>query len=113
MMDSEPSIHSAFTHEMLLYRAYMPHVKGGGLFIRTRQVFEFGSHVQLGVQLLNEPESYWVQGLVIWVTPEDAQSNKPAGIGIQFLGEKARQLREKIETYLSGMINSNEITDTV
>jgi type IV pilus assembly protein PilZ len=106
-------IHCNFSTEALLYLAYMPFVKGGGLFVRTKNGYELGSNVMLSVQLLNEPDSYLVEGKVVWITPKGAQGNKPAGIGVQFTGENSRHFCNKIETYLAGMLKSTQITDTI
>ncbi len=107
------AINCSFKTEELLYLAYMPFVKGGGLFVRTKQLHPLGSNVTLIVQLLDEPETYTVDGKVVWITPKGAQGNKPNGIGVQFSGENSRNLVNKIETYLAGMLKSTQPTDTI
>ncbi len=113
MLQSVQSINCAFSNESLLYLAYMPFVKGGGLFLRTKNVYALGSQVSLSIQLLDDPEIYSIEGKVIWITPKGAQGNKPAGIGLQFMGENSRNLCNKIETYLAGMLKSTQLTDTI
>ncbi|MCP0914408.1 MULTISPECIES: PilZ domain-containing protein [Legionella] len=103
----------SFRDEDALYHAYMPFIKGGGLFIRTTQNYQLGSAVNLSVRLLDEPESDAVEGKVVWLTPKGAQGNKPVGIGVQFIGEQGRYLANKIETYLAGMLKSSQMTDTI
>lgn len=113
MNDEVPSISCSFSSENSLYLAYMPFIKNGGLFIRTKNDYELGSEVNLSIQLLKEPEAYKIQGRVVWITPKGAQSNKPAGIGVQFIDDKSRSVCNKIETFLAGMLKSTHLTDTI
>lgn len=113
MTEKTTLINCSFSSEASLYLAYMPFVKGGGLFIRTTNLFPLGEQVKLSVILLNEHEPYVVDGKVVWITPKGAQSNKPTGIGIQFSGENSRYLSNKIDTYLAGMLKSTQLTDTI
>ena len=113
MTDDVQAIHCSFSNEGLVYLAYMPFIKGGGLFIRTKNTYEFGSHVNVTVQLLDEPDTYLMAGKIVWITPKGAQGNKPMGIGVQFTGENSRHFCNKIETYLAGMLKSTQMTDTI
>ena len=113
MSEELQTINCTFTSEASLYLAYMPFVKGGGLFIRTLQTYPLGEMVKLSVHLISESEAYYVEGKVVWITPKGAQGNKPAGIGIQFCGDNSRYLCNKIETYLAGMLKSTQLTDTI
>ncbi len=108
-----PVIHCTFTSEASLYLAYMPFIKGGGLFVRTIKDFELGTAVKLSISLMEETEKYEIEGSIVWITPKGAQGNKPAGVGIQFSGENSRYLCNKIETYLAGMLKSTQVTDTI
>ncbi|MBN9228647.1 MULTISPECIES: PilZ domain-containing protein [Legionella] len=112
-MDTIQQINCSFLTESALYAAYMPFVKGGGLFVRTKTNYPFGSDVKLLIKLMDEDEFYVVDGKVIWITPNGAQGNKVPGIGVQFIGENSRYLCNKIETYLAGMLKSSQITDTI
>ncbi|MEX2321626.1 MAG: PilZ domain-containing protein, partial [Saccharospirillum sp.] len=56
----------------VLYAAYMPFVKNGGLFIATNKKFNLGDDVFLLLNLMEEPEKIPVAGKVIWVTPRGA-----------------------------------------
>ncbi|KTD68068.1 type 4 fimbrial biogenesis protein PilZ [Legionella steelei] len=113
MMDTIQQINCSFLTESALYAAYMPFVKGGGLFVRTKTNYPFDSDVKLLIKLMDEDEFYVVDGKVIWITPNGAQGNKVPGIGVQFIGENSRYLCNKIETYLAGMLKSSQITDTI
>lgn len=113
MTTDVPTINCLFQNESSLYLAYMPFIKGGGLFIRTKTTFPFGSSVNLQVQLMDDPETIFITGQVVWITPKGAQGNKPMGVGVQFIGDTGRPLCNKIETYLAGMLKSSQITDTI
>ncbi|STY29445.1 type 4 fimbrial biogenesis protein PilZ [Legionella wadsworthii] len=112
-MDTTQQINCSFPNELALYAAYMPFVKGGGLFIRSNTKYLFGSIVKLLIKLMDEDELYVVDGKVVWITPKGAQGNKVPGIGVQFVGENSRYLCNKIETYLAGMLKSSQLTDTI
>lgn len=113
MAEGPKIIHCSFPTEASLYLAYMPFVKGGGLFIRTNPDYLLGDPIQLSVQLIKETDPYLIDGKVVWITPKGAQGNKPPGIGVQCLGEHCRPFCNKIETYLAGMLKSAQLTDTI
>src|SRR5690554_8132372 len=91
----------------VLYAAYMPFVRDGGMFIPTQRKYSMGDEVFILLSLLDEPEKLPVAGKVIWLTPAGAQGNKAAGIGVQFTGEN-HIVRDKIETLLAGALRSEE-----
>jgi type IV pilus assembly protein PilZ len=113
MADEVLVIKCSFVTEEALYLAYMPFIKGGALFIRTKQEYELGTTVQLEVQIMDEQAAFQIDGVVVWITPKGAQGNKPCGVGVQFVNEKDRTLVNKIETYLAGMLKSTQITDSI
>jgi type IV pilus assembly protein PilZ len=113
MADHRQLLNCSFATEACLYLAYMPFVKGGGIFIRTNHIYSLGEELELSLKLINEQEPYQINAKIIWITPKGAQGNKPAGIGVQFIGENSRYLRNKIETYLAGMLKSSQLTDTI
>ncbi|GAB3036153.1 MULTISPECIES: PilZ domain-containing protein [Oleiagrimonas] len=97
-----------------LYNAYMPFLKGGGLFVPTAQRYDLGDEVVLLLSLAEINERLSVAGKVVWITPVGAQGNRTAGIGIQFNdsadGETART---KIESILGGMLSADRATQTM
>ena len=113
MTEELRNISCVYSTEAALYLAYMPFIKGGGLFIRTNPNFVLGAGVQLTITLFKEPEPFIVPAKVVWITPKGAQGNKPPGIGVQFEGPNSRSLCNKIETYLAGMLKSTQLTDTI
>jgi len=96
----------------VLYAAYMPFIKNGGLFIPTSKQYQLGDEVFMLLKLMDEPEKIPVAGKVVWVTPKGAQGNKVAGVGVQF-NDEDDLARNKIETYLAGAIKSDRITHTM
>jgi len=95
-----------------LYKAYMPFVTNGGLFIPTTRTYQLGEEVFMLLMLMDEPDKVPVTGKVIWVTPKAAQGGRIPGIGIQLSGDDAALVR-KIETYLAGAMESGRRTNTL
>lgn len=96
-----------------LYSAYMPFVKRGGLFIATDFNYTLGDQVLLSLLLMDEPLKISITGTVVWVTPAHAQSNRVQGVGLQFNEEGSTSVRNKIETYLAGALQSDRPTHTL
>lgn len=96
----------------VLYAAYMPFVKNGGLFIPTQKPYKLGDEVFVLLSLMEEGDKIPVAGKVVWITPRGAGGNRAAGIGIQF-NDQDDTARRKIETYLAGALNSDRPTHTM
>ena len=56
----------------VLYAAYMPFIKHGGMFIPTNKNYRPGDEVFMLLNLMDEPEKIPVAGKVIWITPKGA-----------------------------------------
>lgn len=97
----------------VLYAAYMQFAISGGLFIPTQYAFKWGEVVTITLILMEETEKFTVNAKVVWITPTGAQGNRAQGYGLQFLGEEGQRLRNKIETYLAGALNSDKPTHTL
>lgn len=96
----------------VLYSAYMPFVKNGGLFVPTNRSYDIGDEVFMLLTLMDEPEKIPVAGRVVWVTPRGAQGNRTAGIGVQF-SEQDAAANAKIEAHLAGNLKSEKPTHTM
>ena len=96
-----------------LYAAYMPFVKGGGLFIPTKKEYQLGDEVFMLLTLMDDPEKIPVAGKIVWITPVGAQGNRAAGIGVQFSDQDDGAARNKIEGYLAGALDSDRPTHTM
>ncbi len=96
-----------------LYAAYMPYVTNGGLFIPTTKQYTLGDEVFMLLTLMEDNERLPVAGKIIWITPQGAQGNRSAGIGVQFSFQDKGATRNKIETHLAGAMKSDRITHTM
>ncbi len=103
----------AIKEKAALYAAYMPFLKGGGLFIPTNKPFKIGEEVFMLLSLIDDPVKLKVVGHVAWVSPT-AQANRPQGVGVQF-SEKdgGLEARNKIESLLGSALKSARPTHTM
>jgi len=96
----------------VLYAAYMPFLENGGLFIPTNKQYALGEEVFMLLNLMDEADKIPVAGQVVWITPKRAQSNRAAGIGVQFSGQDDTAIK-RIENYLAGILESDRPTHTL
>lgn len=97
-----------------LYGAYMPYLKGGGIFVPTPKRYALGDEIFVMLTLLDDKERLPVAGRVVWITPAGAQGNRPAGIGVQFADtNEGEMVRRKIEAHLAGLLNGEKATYTM
>ena len=103
----------AIKEKSALYAAYMPYVKGGGLFIPTNKSFKIGEEVFMLLSLVDDPMKLKVVGKVVWLTPV-AQANRPQGIGVQFSEKDGGiEVKNKIEAILGSALKANRATHTM
>lgn len=103
----------AIKDKSALYAAYMPFVVNGGLFIPTNKQYKLGDEVFMLLSLLDEVNKLPVAGKIVWITPAASQGNRAAGVGVQFSDQDNGQARNKIETYLAGILHSERSTHTM
>ena len=97
-----------------LFAAYMPFLKGGGIFIPTSRAYTLGEEVFMLLSLMDDPNRIAVQGKVVWVTPEGVQGNRTQGIGVQFtLDDTGAAARATIERILGETLASSRTTHTM
>ena len=96
----------------VLYAAYMPFLRNGGLFIPTNKRFALGEEVFVLLALMDEAEKIPINGTVVWVTPKGAQGNRQAGIGVQF-SEADFAAATKIDEHLGTGLVSDRPTHTM
>ncbi|HYQ72061.1 MAG TPA: PilZ domain-containing protein [Gammaproteobacteria bacterium] len=118
MMDQAPNsrqgiLSLTIKDKSALYAAYMPFIKGGGLFIPTKKSYQIGDEVFMLLTLMDESEKLPVAGKIVWITPAGAQGNRAAGIGVQFSDQDDGVARNKIEGYLAGALGSDRPTHTM
>lgn len=111
---SKPGVLSlAIKEKAALYTAYMPYLKGGGLFIPTNKTFKIGDEVFMLLSLIDDPVKLKVVGTVVWISPVPHNA-RPEGVGVQF-SEKdgGLEVKNKIEAILGGALKSNRATYTM
>jgi len=75
--------------------------------------YKLGDEVFMLLTLMDETEKMPVVGRVVWINPSGAQGNRIAGIGVQFTDKDGESVRNKIETYLAGSLDSDRPTHTM
>jgi type IV pilus assembly protein PilZ len=97
-----------------LYAAWMPLLKGGGIFLPSNRSHSLGEEVLVLLSLLDDPNKIPLQGTVAWINPAHSAGNRPQGIGIQLHdSEVARELKKKVEGLLAGALQSSRPTHTI
>lgn len=110
--DQQAVLTLAIQDKSVLYGAYMSFLQNGGLFVPTTRAYRLGDEVFILLTLMDEPEKLPVAGRVVWITPEGAQGNRQAGIGVEFSDEDVA-INAKIENYLAGSLTSERVTHTL
>jgi type IV pilus assembly protein PilZ len=104
----------AIREKAALFAAYMPYLKGGGMFIPTSRPYNLGDEVFMLLTLMDDPNKIAVAGTVVWITPASAHNNRTQGVGVQFSSnESGAQARNKIEGLLGGALQSTRNTHTM
>jgi type IV pilus assembly protein PilZ len=97
-----------------LYAAYMPFLKGGGIFIPTPRQYQLGEEVFMLLSLMDDPNRIAVQGKIVWITPEGVQGNRTQGIGVQFSqDDTGAAAKATIEKLLGQTMGSTRPTHTM
>lgn len=97
-----------------LFAAYMPFIKGGGLFIPTNKSYKMGEDVFMLLTLMDDAAKLPVSGKVVWVTPAGAHGGRTQGVGVQFaLNESGKAAQNRIEGLLGGSLKSTRPTHTM
>ena len=97
-----------------LYAAWIPLLKGGGIFVPSNRAHTLGEEVLILLSLLDDPNRIPLQGVVAWINPAHAAGNRPQGIGVQLQDSEAgRELRKKVEGLLAGALQSARPTHTI
>jgi type IV pilus assembly protein PilZ len=97
-----------------LYAAWMPLLKGGGIFLPSSRNHALGEEVLVLLSMLDDPNKIPLQGHVAWINPAHNAGNRPQGIGVQLNdSEVARELKKKVEGLLAGALQSSRPTHTI
>ncbi|MGE5615362.1 MAG: PilZ domain-containing protein [Bacillota bacterium] len=104
----------AIRSKSALYAAWIPLLKGGGIFLPSNKSHMLGEEVLILLTLLDDPARIPVQGRVAWINPVHAAGNRPQGIGVQLQdNEPGRELKKRIEGLLAGALQSSRPTHTI
>ena len=97
-----------------LYAAWMPLLKGGGIFLPSTRAHALGEEVLILLTLLDDPNKIPLQGHIAWINPAHSTGNRPQGIGAQLSdSDVARELKKKVEGLLAGALQSSRPTHTI
>ena len=97
-----------------LYAAWIPLLRGGGIFVPSSREHRLGEDVLVLLSLLDEAARIPIQGHVAWINPPHAANNRPQGVGVQLQeNDTCRDLRKRIETVLGGALQSSRLTHTL
>jgi len=110
--DSQGVLTVTIQDKSVLYGAYMSFLQNGGLFVPTDRSYRLGDEIFMLLTLMDEPEKLPIAGKVVWLTPQGAQGNRQAGIGIEFSDQDVG-INAKIENYLGGALSSERVTHTL
>src|SRR3546814_4854926 len=89
----------AIKDKQALYSAYMPFVKGGGVFVPTPKRYFLGDEVFLLLTLPESNDRLPVAGKVIWVTTTGAQGNRNAGIGVE-IADRSEEHKSELQSLM-------------
>ena len=95
-----------------LQHSYMPFIQNGGLYVDVKQDYKMGDEFFLLLTLLDEAEQIPLAVKVVWLAGKDVKVPHKPGIGVQFL-DIERPAKNKIETYLTGLLSSPTATATL
>ena len=112
---TRPGVYSLVIRSRLaLYSAWIPLLRGGGLFVPSSREHSLGEDVLVLLSLLDESARIPIHGHVAWINPAHAASNRPQGIGVQLPeNDTCRELRKRVETLLAGALQSSRPTYTL
>ena len=97
-----------------LYAAWIPLLRGGGIFLPSNRSHALGDEVLVLLSLLDDPGKIPLQGHVAWINPAHSAGNRPQGIGVQLSdSDVARELKKKVEGLLAGALQSSRPTHTI
>ena len=97
-----------------LYAAWIPLLKGGGIFLPSTRSHTLGEEVLILLSLLDDPNKIPLHGAVAWINPAHGTGNRPQGIGVQLHdSEASRELRKRVEGLLAGALQSSRPTHTI
>ncbi len=109
---SQLSLTLTISDEQSLYRAYMPFLKNGGLFVPTKDMYNLGQKVIILLSFMKQEKK--VSGEVAWISPRVSQRDRESGVGVHFNQDANNTLlKAEIERYLATKLQSSKATNTM
>ncbi len=99
-MSEAPVLNYQINDTVELNLSYMPFISGGGIFVPTPQIFPLGTKVFIQLSLPGHKDSLKIEGKIVWLTPPNALYQVLSGVGVQFTGSEAQNVRSQIEAGL-------------
>ena len=97
-----------------LYAAWIPLLKGGGIFLPSNRSHALGDEVLILLTLLDDSNKIPLQGSIAWINPANAAGNRTQGIGVRLHeSDIARELKKRVEGLLAGVLQSPRPTNTI
>jgi type IV pilus assembly protein PilZ len=93
------------TSKAELNASYIPFIKDGGLFIPTAKSYTLGDQVTIELQVPDKNDALIISGKVVWINHKNALHHALVGIGVQFIGSDAQQIKSTIENMLDKSID--------
>ena len=87
-----------------LQASYMPYIKGGGLFIPSKQAVKMGEEVSVLATLPDQSQKIPLTGKVVWISHKQT-GFKQQGFAIQLSGEKGVYYKMEAEKLLAGSMS--------
>jgi type IV pilus assembly protein PilZ len=82
-----------------LHAAYMPFLKGGGLFVPTQDDYCFGDEVIVVTSIIYLDKKIAIPGKVVWISPKSGSDGKQ-GVGVRFFGPTQAKIKLAVESIL-------------
>ena len=79
----------------------------------TKRDYTMGEEIFMLLNLMEETDRLPIAGKIIWITPKGAEGYRTTGIGVQFSEQDGGLVRNKIENYLAGALESDRSTHTM
>lgn len=90
--------------KVALHSHYMPFIRDGGIFIPTDRDYEFGETIGMVLRFLDRGKKLVITGKVVWVSPQSSHhSASNPGVGLQFVGNTRKDVKNAIEAYLGDL----------
>ena len=100
----------SFKDKTALHANYMPFIKGGGLYAATDKKFNLGDSILLSVHIMSLSKKFAITAQVVWMSPQQALGAQ--GVGVQFTGRTADNVRMTLESILGDLAAKPSIYHT-